>query len=141
MERDMRPINLSSLKEMKFTVPVTLLIGLVAIGWQAKNFTIVTLDEFFISEAEGSQLAEKIGDLNTTVTKYIAKSEIREINNELDAVNSQITETQLWIAANGSNDIATARLANLVRRKDKLNEIKTCLLNESITDKDICYVE
>jgi hypothetical protein len=137
----MKPINLNSLKEMKFTVPVTLLVGLVVIGWQAKGFTIDYLDAFFISEAEGSQLADKIDNLNETVVGYISKSEIREINNQIDAVNEQITETQLWIAANGANDIATARLGELVQRRDKLNETKACLLDESITNKDLCYVE
>ena len=137
----MNPINLSSLKEMKFTVPVSLLIGLFVIGWQAKDFTIAGLDEFFVSEAEGSQMVEQIEELNDNLTKYISKSEIREINNELQAVKEQITETQLWIAANGGNDIATARLGELVQRRDSLNATKSCLLDDTITDKELCYVE
>lgn len=75
------------------------------------------------------------------LTKYIAKSEIREINNEIQTVVEQITETQLWIAANGSNQIATARLGDLVQRRDLLKETKACLLNDNIEDKDNCYVE
>jgi len=136
-----KPIKLDSLKEMKFTVPVTLLIGLLVIGWQAKDFSIGVLDEFFVSEAEGSEMVEQIEELNDTLVGYISKSEIREINNQIQEVNAQITETQLWIAANGSNAIATARLGELVQRRDNLRETKACLLDEDMTDKDLCYVD
>lgn len=134
-----KPIKLDSLKEMKFTVPVTLLIGLFVIGWQAKDFTIEGLDAFFVSEAEGSQMVEQIEELNENLTKYISKAEIREINAQIQEVNAQVTETQLWIAANGTNDIATARLQDLVSRRDGLRETKACLLDDDIEDKDLCY--
>jgi len=137
----MKPIKLESLKEMKFTVPVTLLIGLFVIGWQAKDFTIAGLDEFFVSEAEGSEMVAQIEELNDTLVGYISKSEIREINNLIQEATTQITETQLWIAANGTNPIATARLGDLVQRRDNLRETKACLLDEDMTDKDLCYVD
>lgn len=137
----MKPIKLESLKEMKFTVPVTLLIGLFVIGWQAKDFTIDGLDEYFISEAEGGELAKQIGETNELLVGYIEKAEIREINNELEQVGAQITETQLWIAANGDNPIATARLTDLVKRQNSLKDTKACLLNDNIEDKEVCYVE
>lgn len=137
----MKPIKLESLKEMKFTVPVSLLIGLFVIGWQAKDFTIAGLDEFFISEAEGSEMTKQIEELNENLVGYISKSEIREINNLIQEATTQITETQLWIAANGTNEIATARLGDLVQRRDNLRETKVCLLDEDITDKDLCYVD
>lgn len=136
-----KPIKLDSLKEMKFTVPVTLLVGLLVIGWQAKDFSIGVLDEFFVSEAEGSEMVEQIEELNDTIVGYISKSEIREINNLIQEANAQITETQLWIAANGSNAIATARLGDLVQRRDNLRETKACLLDDDMTDKDLCYVD
>lgn len=141
MEADMPGLDLSKLGETKVTVPAILLLSLVIFGWKAKDFTIGGLDEFFISEAEGSQMVEQIEQLNETVTKYISKSEIREINNQIQEVNEQITETQLWIAANGGNDIATARLGELVQRRDALKATKACLLNDNIEDKDNCYVE
>lgn len=137
----MKPIKLESLKEMKFTVPVTLLIGLFVIGWQAKDFTIEGLDDYFISEAEGGEMTQQIEQLNVNLTKYIEKSEIRAINDDIGAVNDQVTETQLWIAANGENQIATARLGDLVKRRDSLKETKECLLNDNIEDKEVCYVE
>lgn len=137
----MKPIKLESLKEMKFTVPVSLLIGLFVIGWQAKDFTIAGLDEFFISEAEGSEMTKQIEELNENLVSYISKSEIRELNHQIQEATEQITETQLWIAANGTNQIATARLGDLVTRRDNLRETKVCLLDEDMTDKDLCYVD
>lgn len=137
----MAAIKLDSLKEMKFTVPVTLLIGLVVIGWQAKDFTIGGLDEFFVSEAEGSEIVKQLEEIGDNLDSYISKAEIREINHGIEEVNAQITETQLWIAANGGNAIATARLGDLVRRRDSLQATKDCLLDNDILDKDLCYVE
>ena len=46
--------------------------------------------------------------------------------------------TQLWIAANGENPIATARLTDLVQRSRALNDKKDCLLNDNVTDKSVC---
>ncbi len=137
----MKPIKLESLKEMKFTVPVSLLIGLFVIGWQAKDFTIEGLDAFFVSEAEGSEIVEQLEDISDSLSSYISKSEIREINHQVQEVNAQVTETQLYIAANGNNDLATSRLQELVARRDALRETKACLLDESITEKELCYVE
>jgi len=137
----MKPIKLESLKEMKFTVPVSLLIGLFVIGWQAKDFTIEGLDAFFVSEAEGSEIVEQLEDISDSLSSYISKSEIREINHQIQEVNAQVTETQLYIAANGNNDIAMARLQDLVARRDALKETKDCLLDDNITEKELCYVE
>lgn len=137
----MAAVNLAKLSETKVTVPAILLITLVVFGWKAKDFTIEGLDEFFVSEAEGSQMVEQIEDLNENLTKYISKAEIREINNGIQEINAQVTETQLWIAANGANPIATARLGDLVARRDNLMATKACLLDDNIEDKDLCYVE
>lgn len=137
----MAAVNLAKLSETKVTVPAILLVTLVVFGWKAKDFTIEGLDEFFVSEAEGSQMVEQIEELNENLTKYISKAEIREINNGIQEISSQITETQLWISANGANPIATARLGDLVARRDNLMETKACLLDDNIDDKDLCYVE
>lgn len=139
-EADMA-MSFSKLGETKVTVPLILLVFLFYIGWEAKDFTIEGLDEFFISEAEGGEMTEQIEGLNKTLTKYIEKSEIREINREIRETNEQVTETQLWIAANGGNTIATARLGELVERRNTLTDTKACLLNDNIDDKEICYVE
>jgi len=137
----MKPIKLESLKEMKFTVPVSLLIGLFVIGWQAKDFTIEGLDAFFISEAEGSEIVEQLDKISDSLDSYISQSEIREINHQIQEVNAQVTETQLYIAANGNNDLATARLQELVARRDALRDTKDCLLDSNILEKELCYVE
>lgn len=134
-------MNFAKLGEQKITVPAILLVFLVYMGWNARDFTIGGLDEFFISEAEGGEMTKQIEGLNETLTKYIEKSEIREINSAIRDTNEQITETQLWIAANGGNAIATARLGELVERRDALKETKVCLLNDNIKDKEVCYVE
>jgi len=131
-------IELKALGQTKVTVPLAVLGGLFFIGFNAKDFTIENLDEFFFSEAQGEELAEQITKLNTTVTTFISKSELRELDRKIDEIGDQISDTQLWIAANGANDIATARLADLVRRRDDLMEERSCLLDDSITNKELC---
>jgi len=132
-------MNLSKLGETKVTVPVILIVAVAVIGFRAQSFTVKVLDEFFFSEAQGQELAEAVQENTEVLYKFISKSEIRDLNNEIQAVTEQITETQLWIAANGSNDIATARLQDLVSRRDDLTETKACLLDDDIDDKDFCY--
>jgi len=134
-------MNFSKLGEQKITVPAILLVFLVYIGWNARDFTIGGLDEFFISEAEGGQMVEQLEEIGKKLDTYVSKSEIREVNHTMEEVESQITETQLWIAANGGNDIATARLADLIKRRDMLKERKACLLDDDIENKENCYVE
>lgn len=133
--------NLGKLGEQKVTVPIAVLIGLIWVGWNAKDFTVEGLDEFFMSEAQGEELGKKIDETNRLLVSYIARQDIKEINAEIRAIGDQITETQLWISANGANDIATARLTALVRRRDQLQDQKECLLNETITNKELCDVE
>ena len=137
----MAGFNFAKLGEQKITVPAILLVFLVYIGWEAKDFTIEGLDEYFISEAEGGEIVEQLDDISKSLNGYIEKSEIRELNNQIQQASEQITETQLWIAANGGNAIATARLGELVQRRDALKETKACLLNANIDDKEVCYVE
>ncbi len=72
---------------------------------------------------------------------YISKQEIKEINAAIRLIGDQITETQLWISANGANEIATARLGDLVARRAGLQATKACLLDKDIENKDLCYVE
>ncbi len=134
-------MNFSKLGETKVTVPVILIVAVALIGFRAQSFTVGVLDEFFFTDAAAAELAQAVDANTEMLTKYIAKSEIREINNDIQTVTEQITETQLWIAANGSNAIATARLGDLVQRRDSLKETKACLLNDNIEDKDNCYVE
>jgi hypothetical protein len=131
-------VNLAKMGETKVTVPLILLGALLVFGWKAKDFTVGTLDEFFFSEAEASQLAEAVTKNTETLTNYIRRQDLRDVNSEIAGVTNQIQETQLWIEANGQNPIATARLQELVERKNKLEAKKACLLNDNIEDKSVC---
>ncbi len=137
----MTALNLAKLGETKVTVPLILIAAVALIGFKAQSFTVDVLDEFFFSEAQGQELADAVQENTQVLYEYIAKSEIREVNDAMREVNEQITETQLWIAANGTNPIATARLGDLVQRRDELKDTKACLLNDNIENKDNCYVE
>ena len=131
-------MNFSKLGEQKVTVPVILLVFLLYVGWNARDFTIDGLDEFFFSEAQGTELADAVKANTDVLFAYIQRQEIRDVNEQIQAIGEQVTETQLWIAANGDNPIATARLTDLVQRRRVLEERKSCLQNDNISDKEVC---
>lgn len=134
--------DFSKIGEQKVTVPLILLAGLVWLGWNARDLTVDGLDPFFFSEAQGEELTKAVEQNTAVLTAYIKRQEIRDVNDQLSTISSQITETQLWIAANGENPIATARLGDLVKRRSDLMNKKECLLNDNIVDKEVCdYAE
>lgn len=134
----MSGLNFSKLGETKVTVPAMLLVFLLVIGWNAKSFTIAGLDEFFFTDAAAQILSDQISENTRVLSDYIRRQEIRDVNDQLVQVDAQVTETRLWIAANGENPIATARLTDLVQRSRMLGDRKACLLNDNITDKAVC---
>lgn len=131
-------MNLSKIGEQKVTVPLILLAGLLWLGWNARDLTVNGLDQFFFSEAQGQELAEAVQQNTKVLTDYIRRAEIRDVNDQLVQIDAQVTETQLWIAANGENPIATARLGDLVQRRRGLEDKKACLLNDNVMDKGDC---
>jgi len=131
-------LNYSKLAETKVTVPLILILAVAVGAYKAQSFTVEILDEFFFTDAAASELAKAVQDNTDVLSSYIQQQEIRNLNEQIAQIGEQITETQLWIAANGENPIATARLADLVSRRTQLQSTKACLLNESITDKSVC---
>lgn len=131
-------LNYSKLAETKVTVPLILILAVAVGAYKAQDFTIEVLDEFFFTDVAASELAKAVEDNTDVLYSYIQKQEIRDVNSEIARVASQIQETQLWIAANGENPIATARLGDLVARQRQLVDKKACLLNDNISDKDVC---
>lgn len=134
----MAGLNFSKLGETKVTVPAILLVFLLYLGWNARDFTIDGLDEFFFTDVAAAELSKQINRNTEVLTDYIRRQEISDVNAQLMQIDAQVTETQLWIAANGDNPIATARLADLVHRSRMLGERKACLLNDNVTDKEDC---
>ncbi len=130
--------DVSKLGETKVTVPLIMILAVAVGAYKAQDFTIEVLDEFFFTDAAASELADAVQANTEVLYSYIQKQEIRDVNSEIARVASQIQETQLWIAANGENPIATARLGDLVARQRLLHDKKDCLLNENISDKDVC---
>lgn len=131
-------INLSKLSETKVTVPLIMILAVAVGAYKAQDFTIDVLDEFFFTDAAAAELADAVQANTEVLYSYIKKQEIRDVKEQIVLVANQIQETNLWIAANGENPIATARLSDLVARQRQLDDQKDCLLNENITDKDVC---
>lgn len=130
--------DVSKLGETKVTVPLIMILAVAIGAYKAQDFTIDILDEFFFTDAAAAELADAVKANTDVLYSYIQKQEIRDVNEQIVLVANQIQETQLWIAANGENPIATARLGDLVTRQRQLDDKKDCLLNENITDKDVC---
>lgn len=128
----------AKLGETRVTVPVILILAVAVAAYKAESFTVEVLDEFFFTDAAAAELSEQIAANTKVLTDYIRRQEIRDVNDQLVQIDAQVTETQLWIAANGENPIATARLTDLVQRLRVLGDRKACLLNDNIADKEDC---
>jgi len=130
--------DVSKLGETKVTVPLILILAVAAFAYKAESFTVEVLDEFFFTDVAAAELADAVKANTEVLYSYIQQQEIRDVNADIVLVANQLQETQLWIAANGENPIATARLQDLVARQRQLNDKKACLLNENVTDKSVC---
>ena len=131
-------VNFSKLGETKVTVPLILIAAIAIASFKAEDFTVEVLDEFFFTDVAAAELADAVKANTDVLYSYIQQQEIRDVNADIVLVANQLQETQLWIAANGENPIATARLQDLVARQRQLTDKKACLLNENITDKSVC---
>lgn len=133
-------IDVKKLGETRVTVPLALLAGLFWLGLNARELTIGSLDQVFFTDAAAGELTKAVERNTDALTAFIRRQEIRDVNEQLDDVAAQITATELWIAANGANAIASARMVELINRKSKLEEKRSCLLNASIENKELCDV-
>lgn len=138
MEVDVAGLNFSKLGETKVTVPLILILAVAVGAYKAESFTIALLDEVFFTDAAAADLVDAIEANTDVLSSYIQRQDIRDVNDQIEDIGDQITETQLWIAANETNPIATDRLTDLVKRRRRLEERKDCLLNDNIIDKGIC---
>jgi hypothetical protein len=52
---------------IKLTVPLVALVGLVVLGFKADDLTVGYLDEWFFSEAQAQGLSSKVGEIESKV--------------------------------------------------------------------------
>jgi hypothetical protein len=144
----MIPEAVKPMLQLKVTVPIGLLIGILYVGYKADSISLALLDEVFFSEAQGQTISEKVDkigkevtELSETVQQFVKVDTIKELNRKIQDTEDQISETNIGIATNGESPAYAARLRDLSMRLDTLTEQKACLLNDNITNKELCDIE
>ena len=109
-----------AMKQMKVTVPIALLAGLLWLGWSAEDLTVSALTPFFVTKAEAQTIGGRIGELEGKiggldsrvegVEKKIDAQRVKQIEQEVfDLRTQQCMEIGTPIGA-----LRLERIANLI---------------------------
>lgn len=119
----MATFDTDSLKKLKLTLSLPILLVLIGVVWKGDDGLIYYLDGFFMSDVQAEGLADEVkvavDTANMTsmaLLDYILRQELRDARTALTRLEDQLNETLLWESENGQNAISQARKTDLVER-------------------------
>lgn len=126
------PIDVQKLTQRRVTVPAIMIVGLVVLGFKADNLTIGYLDDFFLTKAVAEEqyesITEQVAANTTLLTGHIRTYELNENAKDTRRVEDQLYDLELYVAANGTNDLATQRKRDLDRELSRLTRVRACII-------------
>ena len=126
------PIDVQKLTQRKVTVPAIMIVGLVVLGFKADNLTIGYLDNFFVTDVVAEELydglTEQVAANTTLLTGHIRTYELNENAKDTRRAQDQLYDLELYVAANGTNDLATQRKRDLDRELSRLTRVRACIV-------------
>ena len=136
----MKKIVIDQLTKTKVTVPLIVLVFCVYVGWKADSFTVDYLDDFFITKAVAEEqytvIQESVKENRTLIVSHIQTYELNENARETQGVADQLYELELYVAANGANDLTNRRQQELTARLQRLSRIRACIIRNSRLEDD-----
>lgn len=127
-----KPIDLEKLTQRKVTVPVIMILGVLVLGWKADNFTIGYLDNFFITkviaEEQYKTLSGQVAANATLITSHIRTYELNENAKDMRRTEDHIYDLDLYIVANGENQLTRTRKRDLNAELARLKRVRACIL-------------
>lgn len=127
-----KPINIETFKQTKVTLPLIMVIGLIVLGFKADNLTVSYLGEFFLTKAVAEEQYEQITEQLTANTKlitgHIRTYELNENAKETKGVQDQLYNLELYVAANGENDLTRTRKRDLSADLNRLGRVRACIV-------------
>ncbi len=127
-----KPLDIEKLTQRKVTVPVIMVIAFIALGWKFDHITVDYLDDFFMTKAVAEEQFESInkqlGANASLITGHIRTYELNENAKQSQRVQDQIYELELYIAANGENDLTRTRNRDLAASLGRLGRVRACII-------------
>ena len=135
-----KPLDIEKLTQRKVTVPVIMVIGLVVLGWKFDGMTVDYLDDFFMTKAVAEEqfkvISEQVGANATLISGHIRTYELNENAKNHQLVQDQIYELQLYVSANGENDLTRTRQRDLDASLARLGRVRNCIVRND--DEENC---
>jgi len=130
-----KTIDYSKLKETKVTLPIIGVLALMVFAWKADKLTVDYLDDFFMTKAVAEEQFESInkqlGANATLISGHIRTYELNENAKSSQLVQDQIYELQLYISANGENDLTRTRQRDLDASLSRLGRVRACIVRNA----------
>ena len=113
-------------------MPVIMIAGLITFVWRLDNITIDYLDDFFITVAVAEELygglTEQVAANTTLLTGHSRTYELNENAKDTRRVTDQLYDLELYVAVNGTSELATKRKRNLDHEVTRLERVRACIL-------------
>lgn len=125
-------IDIEKLTRRKVTMPLIFIVALVVFGFRADNLTIGYLSEFFmeraVAEEQFQQIQVSVKANATLISGHIRTYELNENAKESSRVEAEIFNLNLYVSANGANQITNDRLLSLNAETARLKRVRECII-------------
>ena len=129
------PIDVEKLTQRRVTAPLIMLAGLVVLGFKADGITVDYLGEFFmekaLAEEELSSISNQVAANAKLITGHIRTYELNENAKDTRRVADQMYDLELYVAANGENELTQTRERSLRAELARLGRVRACILRNS----------
>ncbi len=125
-------LDYEKITKTKVTVPIILVIGLVVFGIKFNGITVDYLDDFFITKAvaeeQYEELKEQVQANAQLITGHIRQYELNENARDTRRVSDAIYNLELYISANGENQLTQNRMRDLQAELGRLGRVRACII-------------
>lgn len=136
-------VDYEKLTKTKVTLPIITIIGFVVVGMNINGWSVDYFDDFFITkvaaEEQYKELSEQLTANTKVITSHILSYELNENARDTRRVQEKLGDLDLYVAANGTNPIVTARRAELQAELGRLGRARACILRKD-PDEDCTAV-
>jgi hypothetical protein len=131
-------IDIEKLTQRKVTMPIIFIVALVVFGFRADNLTIGYLSEFFmeraVAEEQFKQIQISVKANATLISGHIRTYELNENAKESSRVEAEIFNLNLYVSANGANQITNDRLRGLNAETSRLKRVRACIVRNKLDE-------
>lgn len=128
----MKPIDVQKLTQRKVTVPAIMIVGLIVLGWKADNLTIGYLDDFFVTKAVAEEqyktITKQVAANAMLISGHIRTYELNENARDTNRVQDAIYDLELYVSANGENQLTRTRKRDLNTTLARLGRVRACII-------------